>query len=110
MRHSENALEMMKQSNELSRFIEVSNMEDIKGVPPVVHFAIQSDPISEVGVNGCQARDMLEYVMYLFRSLDDAFPCKENMLTIVAIKEAISYQDERTKDREARKVEGRNEA
>lgn len=90
--------------------IEIENAEDVKGIAPVVKFTIQSDPISEVGVNGCQAVDMLEYVKCLFQSLNDKFPCRENALTITKIEEAIHWQDARTKDRQKRKVEGQNKA
>ena len=95
--------------NELSKYIEITNNKDLKGVPPIVHFAIQSDPVGEVGVNGCQARDMLEYVYNLFTSLNNEFPCRENADTLQHIALALQYQDARTLDRENRKVEGKNE-
>lgn len=90
-------------------FIELQNIEDIKGIAPKVIFTIQSDPISEVGVNGVQALDILKYTKYLFESLNEAFPCRENSLTITKIEEAIHWQDARTKDRQKRNVEGKNE-
>lgn len=109
MRHVEIALNKLKQSgNKLTNFITIENAEDVKGVAPIVKIAIQSDPIGEVGVNGCQAVDMLEYTKCLFQSLNDAFPCRENALTITKIEEAIHWQDARTKDRQNRKVEGEN--
>jgi hypothetical protein len=89
-------------------FIEIENSEDVKGVAPVVKFTIQSDPIGEVGINGCQASDMLEYVKCLFVSLNEAFPCRENALTITKIEEALHWQEARTKDRLRRSVEGTN--
>lgn len=91
-------------------FISIQNVEDVKGVAPIVSFTIQSDPISEVGVNGCQALDILKYVKCLFESLNEVFPCRENSLTITKIEEAIHWQDARTKDRLNRKVEGQNRA
>ena len=90
------------------RFIEIENQEDVKGVPAIVKFTIQSDLISEVGINGCQARDMLEYVKCLFESLNDVFPCRENSLTITKLEEALHWQDARTSDRKRRRVEGKN--
>jgi hypothetical protein len=108
MRHVEKALNKMQSENK--NFISIENIEDEKGVPPVVKFKIQSDPIGEVGVNGCQASDMLEFVKCLFESLNDSFPCEENKATINSLESAISSQEERTKDREARGVEGKNEA
>lgn len=111
MRHVEKAL--LKYNEECypevpTVFIELKNAEDVKGVVPVVSFTIQSDPIGEVGVNGCQALDMLKYTKCLFQSLNDAFPCRENALTITKIEEAIHWQEHRTRDRQRRQVEGQN--
>ena len=91
-------------------FIEIDNTEDEKGVAPMVKFTIQSDPIGEAGINGCQASDMLEYVKCLFQSLNEAFPCEENAITITKLEEALHWQEARTKDREKRGVEGSNKA
>lgn len=111
MRHVQNALIKMQQSgNKNTGFIEIENAEDIKGVAPIVKFSVQSDPISEVGENGVQAQDILEYAKHLFQSLNDVFPCRENALTITKIEEALHWQDARTKDRLNRKVEGQNKA
>lgn len=111
MRHVEKAL--LKYHEECypeipTTFIEIQNAEDVKGIAPTVSFTIQSDPISEVGVNGVQALDMLKYVKCLFESLNEAFPCRENALSITKIEEAIHWQDARTKDRQRRMVEGQN--
>jgi hypothetical protein len=73
-----------------------------------VSFTIQSDPIGEVGVNGCQALDMLKYTKCLFQSLNDAFPSSYNETTISSIENAITSQNERTADRIKRQVEGQN--
>ena len=112
MRHVETALLKFKENKSPdweTPFIQLENIEDIKGVAPTVKFTIQSDPISEVGVNGCQALDMLEYTKCLFQSLNDAFPCRENALTITKIEEAIHWQEARTRDRQKRNVEGTNQ-
>lgn len=111
MRHIEKALLKLKQVNpqkNYTDFIVLENIEDIKGIAPKVKFTIQSDPISEVGINGLQASDLLEYVKCLFESLNDVFPCRENALTITKIEEAIHWQEARTKDRITRNVEGFN--
>lgn len=113
MRHVEKALVKLKERNpsiEYGSFIRIKNAEDIKGIAPVVEFTIQSDPIGEVGINGVQALDMLEYNLCLFQSLNDAFPCRENALTITKIEEAIHWQHARTRDRLNRRVEGENKA
>lgn len=73
-----------------------------------VEFTIQDGPIGDVGVNGIQVTDMLEFVKEVYKSLNSAFPCRENSITITKIEEAIHWQDARTKDRESRGVEGKN--
>ena len=62
------------------------------------------------GVNGIQVTDLLRYTNEVFKSLNNAFPCRENALTITKIEEAIHWQDARTKDRLKRQVEGANKA
>jgi hypothetical protein len=108
MRHVSKALAKYQVNEEVTNFIHIQNEEDVKGVAPIVSFTIQSDPINEVGVNGVQALDLLKYTKYLFESLNEAFPCRENSLTITKIEEAIHWQDARTKDRQKRLVEGTN--
>jgi len=109
MTHTENALEDMKEyDSDMAKFIEVDTHTEVADAPAVVTFAIQSDPISEVGVNGCQAKDMLEYVYYLFKSLNNAFACKENAETLQHIALALQFQDDRDEDRIKRGVEGYN--
>jgi len=108
MRHVEKALLKFNEQCKLTHFIQIENLKDEKGIAPIVKFTIQSDPIGEVGVNGVQALDMLEYVKFLFESLNEAFPCRENALTITKIEEAIHWQEARTKDRLRRGVEGKN--
>ena len=110
MRHVSIALAKYQVMEQVTPFIKIENEEDVFGVSPIVSFELQSDPIGEVGVNGVQVLDMLKYVKYLFESLNEAFPCRENTLTITKIDEAIHWQDARTKDRERRKVEGQNKA
>lgn len=111
-RHVVKAWEKMPMNNdgkpEPKFFIEIENAKDEKGIAPIVKFTIQSDPIGEVGVNGCQALDMLVFTKHLFESLNEAFPCRENALTITKIEEAIHWQEARTKDRQRRAVEGKN--
>lgn len=70
---------------------------------------IQDGPIKEVGVNGCQVTDVLEYITEVYKSLNKEFPCRENSLTITYLEEALVMQAARTKDRIERKVEGKNE-
>ena len=109
MRHVEKALQNMDLAQELRPFISINNIDNEPGIPPIVKFMIQSDPISQVGINGCQVGDMLEFVKELYKSLNEAFPCRENSLTITKLEEAQHWQEARTKDRLKRQVEGKNE-
>ena len=94
MRHVEKALQKLVESgNKSTNFINIENSEDKKGIAPIVKFEIQSDPIGEVGVNGCQALDMLEYTKCLFQSLNDVFPCRENALTITQDGVDLGFED-----------------
>jgi hypothetical protein len=113
MRHVEKALHKMADQIKtmgIGGFIVIENIADVKGVAPTVKFTIQSDPISEVGVNGCQATDMLLYIKCLFESLNEAFPCHENTVTIQKLTEALDWQEQRTNNRIKRGVEGKNQA
>ena len=117
MRHVENAYNKLEKKMDadgsimgILNFIKIENKEDIKGVAPIVSFTIQSDPIGEVGINGCQALDMLKYVACLFESLNDAFPSIYNEGSLKYIEAAITEQNLRTADRIARSVEGQNKA
>ena len=109
MRHVEKAKNKVAETHpEVVDFIGLLHTEDEKGVAPIVSFEVQSDPIGEVGVNGLQAVDILNYTKCLFQSLNDAFPCRENALTITKIEEALHWQHARTADRNRRNVEGKN--
>lgn len=111
MRHVEKALNKYNEGlyPEIPHgFIQIKNIEDVKGVPPIVSFTIQSDPIGEVGVNGCQALDILKYVKCLFESLNEAYHSHYNDTTIAHIENAIQAQNLRTEDRLRRGVEGKN--
>lgn len=70
----------------------------------------QEGPIKEVGVNGVQVNDVLEVVKNRLVELNKEFPSRENAMSITKIDEAIMWQDKRTKDREARGVEGSSKA
>jgi len=109
MRHVEKAkAKLIESGNTNAPYIMLEHTEDVKGLPSVISFIVQSDPIGEVGINGCQAVDILEYVKYLFESLNEAFPCNENEQTIAHLTQALDWQKARTLDRENRQVEGQN--
>lgn len=76
----------------------------------MVSFKIQSGPIKEDGMNGCQVADMIAVAKHIIEELNKIFPCRENAMTITKLDEALMWQEKRTKDRELRNVEGRSEA
>lgn len=69
-------------------------------------FTIQNGPIKEVGKNGCQVVDVIAVAKHILEQLNAKFPCRENAMTITHLDEALMWQEKRTKDREARNVEG----
>ena len=73
-----------------------------------LHVTLQDGPIQEVGVNGIQVTELLELVTEMYRSLNKAYPCRENSLSITKLEEALHWQEARTRDRVKRKVEGTN--
>lgn len=109
MRHVVRAANKFIKTYGENSFIKMEISDDVKGVSPIVKFTIQSDPISEVGLNGCQALDMLKYAKCLFESLNDTYHSHYNDTTIAHIENAIQAQNLRTEYRIKRGVEGKNE-
>lgn len=104
MRHIEKA--HLALSEDQRKFITIENAEDTKGVSPVVKITLQSDPVSEVGVNGVQGNDVMDLLVNLYESLDEKIPCQENEMTVKHLKQAIQWQNIRTLRRKEAKVEG----
>lgn len=74
-----------------------------------VTFWGQRGPIKEVGVNGCQIDAMVEFARKTIEVFNAKFPCRENSLAITKLQEAEMWLRERTREREARGVEGTNQ-
>ncbi|MHC5227563.1 hypothetical protein ACYSNW_04700 [Enterococcus sp. LJL99] len=70
----------------------------------------QEGTVKDAGVNGAQIVDVLQVAKERLESLNLHFPCRENAMTITKLDEAIMWQNKRTTDREARGVEGTNQA
>lgn len=73
-----------------------------------ISFTLQNGPVKEVGVNGCQVLELICAAREIISRLNDKYPCEENQKTVDALADAIHWQNERTKDREDRNVEGLN--
>lgn len=69
--------------------------------------AFQNGPIKEVGVNGVTHEALLSIVIHRLSCYQNGkFACHENTLAIAHLKEALSFLHRRTRDRDARGVEG----
>ncbi len=75
-----------------------------------ISFTIQNGPIKEKGVNGCQVDTLIHAAKTILEGLNNNFPSRENACAITKLDEAIHWLDARTKNREARGVEGLSKA
>ncbi len=75
-----------------------------------LHIQFQHGPVSENGINGIQNEDLLKLLAVRLRSLNAAFPCRENSVAITKIDEALLWLEHRTEVRLEQGVEGKNEA
>jgi hypothetical protein len=75
-----------------------------------IAFTIQSAPIKEVGVNGCQVDTLIHAAKLIIEGLDANLPCVENKLALYHLMSAIEQLDNRKKSREQRGVEGTSQA
>ena len=82
----------------------------VHGQPSTVTFHIQSGPIKEFGVNGCQIDDVISWARDKIAEFNQAFPCRENSVVITKLDEAVLWLLKRRMDREKRNVEGTNKA
>ena len=70
-----------------------------------VHF--QEGPVKEVGLNGFGDVDLLLMVKTRLQAFQATeYACKENTEALVNVQEAITWLTSRTRNREARGVEG----
>ena len=90
--------------DELRQFVDV----DHGGMK--ISITMQNDVVSEVGVIGVQAGELINLPLVLIQFLNKKYPCRENSLTIQRLQEAQHWDLARTRDREKRKVEGTNVA
>lgn len=94
----------------LTPYIQQSGWPQTHGIPTTVTFALQSGPIKEVGVNGCQIDDVVRWARDTMEQFGKAFPSRENSLAITKLDEALLWLYERKRLRELRGVEGLNKA
>lgn len=74
-----------------------------------IAFNMLTKPASEGGdLSRCQLTDLITTGLEMLKYLNDKHPCRENAITITKLEEALMWQEERTKDRLTRGVEGFN--
>lgn len=83
--------------------------QDITVTDQTVHFRLQCGPVREQGRNGCDATDIIKYLIGLYRSFNNTTPCRENSISITKLEEALHWQIARTTERSIREVEGTDE-
>jgi hypothetical protein len=72
----------------------------------IISFKIQSAPIQEVGINGCQVDTIIETAKLIIEGLNEKFPCTENRSAIQHLQLAMHSLEQRKKNRIERGVEG----
>lgn len=84
---------------------------DLEGLDVIQRIKFQKGPVKETGINGISHEALLAIVVDRLRSFQGgSFPCRENAEALVAIELALSWLHHRTKERNARLVEGTSKA
>ena len=73
-----------------------------------VKFNIQNGPIKEVGKNGVQISDIINFTHAFISFFNDQYPHPENIETLKALTKAREAQERRTIERKNRDVEGKS--
>lgn len=102
--------EGVKGATMAEKYIEEAGWPQVHGETSSVKFTIQSGPIKEFGVNGCQVDDVIVWAKEKIEGFNKAFPCRENSVIITKLDEALLWSMKRKLDREKRPVEGLNKA
>jgi hypothetical protein len=95
---------------EENKFIEERGWPQKHGEISTVSFQIQSGPVKEFGVNGCQIDDVIAWAKEKIEGFNREFPCRENSIIITKLDEALLWSLKRKRHREKRKVEGTSAA
>lgn len=74
--------------------------------PSAHHLEFQRGGVKEAGVNGLTNEAVLAVLIHRTNVLNKRFPCRENALAITNMEQALMWFEKRTRDRQARNVEG----
>lgn len=84
----------------------VAASEDLKR-PPFATISFQKGPVQEFGKNGIFMEDLLQICRHRLKCFQDGeFACQENGMALQNIEDALAWLNKRTRDRQARGVEG----
>lgn len=78
----------------------------VQSKPNSISFTIQSAPVQDVGINGCQVDTIIETAKLILEGLNENIPCRENSLAITKLDEALMWLQRRKENRIKRGVEG----
>lgn len=114
------ALEILKDIDKIDGFqIERKKIEDfvesdkyimVDDDLGVIAFQLQSAPVKDIGIDGCQIDTMLKVCYVMIEHLNLKVPCQQNENAIIHLERAIECLAQRKKDREQRGVEGTQKA
>lgn len=80
---------------------------DQKNAPMFWVFGFQNGPIKEVGTNGVTHEALLAVLIDRLQHFQKGqYACRENAIALTKLEEAQMWLQKRTRDREARGVEG----
>ena len=76
----------------------------------LTNISFQKGPLKESEQNGCFQEDLIEICIDRLRCFQDGdFACRENVIALIKLEEALMWLNSRTRDRVARGVEGKSE-
>lgn len=93
---------------------ELSNFENKNEKGQILQF-IHKEPVSLGSTelmtvsDGTTNENVIEALIDRMNYLNSKFPCRENSIAITHLETALLWLEKRTKDREKRNVEGKNE-
>lgn len=89
--------------------IPVKPLQEGEDQPILGRVSFQNGPIKEAGVNGVANEDLIAIVIDRLRGFQSGdYKCRDNAIALTKLEEALMWLRNRTNEREARGVEGRN--
>ena len=88
---------------------------DLKGGAPqrggyAFRLSFQNGPVAEAGINGITEEALLAILLDRLRSFQSGpYPCRENALALTNIELGLIWLQQRTRNRQARGVEGKSQ-